>query len=262
MCEQCGKETAGRFCCPECEQAFQARAAAYQEKLDNKRERLEARAFKFSKISDQAHVSADRMSSYIPLGQPILVGHHSEKRHRRDLERIHNGYRKSWEASKRAQQLQERAANVGSGGITSDDPEAISKLKEKLAGLEAEREAYKTYNKQARAAGKESLPAYKLTNLGANIRRVKGRIEELEKELTRPEAAPVEAEGYRMEEDTGDNRLRLFFDGKPCAEYRTLLKRWGFKWAPSVGAWQRQLTNNARAAAQVVLADFPKYTNK
>jgi predicted RNA methylase len=45
----------------------------------------------------------DAIADNIPLGQPILVGHHSEKRARRDAARIENGMRKAvgcWEASK------------------------------------------------------------------------------------------------------------------------------------------------------------------
>ena len=46
-----------------------------------------------------------------------------------------------------------------------------------------------------------------------------------------------------------DNRLQVFFDGKPDADTRAELKSSGFRWAPSVGAWQRQLTDNAIRAA-------------
>ena len=46
-----------------------------------------------------------------------------------------------------------------------------------------------------------------------------------------------------------DNRLQVFFDGKPDEATRTELKISGFRWAPSVGAWQRQLTDNAIRAA-------------
>ena len=46
-----------------------------------------------------------------------------------------------------------------------------------------------------------------------------------------------------------DNRLQVFFDGKPDEATRTELKISGFRWAPSVGAWQRQLTKNAIYAA-------------
>lgn len=41
-------------------------------------------------------------------------------------------------------------------------------------------------------------------------------------------------------------RYQIIFDGKPDAEIRTLLKSNGFKWAPSQGAWQRQITANGK----------------
>ncbi len=43
-----------------------------------------------------------------------------------------------------------------------------------------------------------------------------------------------------------DNRLQVFFDGKPDADTRAELKsKAAFAGLPSVGAWQRQLTDNA-----------------
>ena len=45
------------------------------------------------------------------------------------------------------------------------------------------------------------------------------------------------------------NRLQVFFDGKPDEAARDELKANGFRWAPSVGAWQRQLNKNAYYAA-------------
>ena len=43
-------------------------------------------------------------------------------------------------------------------------------------------------------------------------------------------------------------RLQLIFDGKPDADTRNKLKANGFKWAPSQGAWQRLLNDNAEHA--------------
>lgn len=48
-----------------------------------------------------------------------------------------------------------------------------------------------------------------------------------------------------MEANTADNRLQIFFEEKPDEETRSSLKSNGFRWAPSAGAWQRQLNDNA-----------------
>lgn len=43
-----------------------------------------------ARVEGDAHwESGRRIADMIPMGQPILVGHHSERRHRRDLDRIH-----------------------------------------------------------------------------------------------------------------------------------------------------------------------------
>ncbi|RQH02729.1 DUF3560 domain-containing protein [Paraburkholderia dinghuensis] len=72
-------------------------------------ERAEARAGRFDGYSERrgkeavaAHDAVQRITEHIPLGQPILVGHHSEKRARKDAERIENGMRRAvklWETS-------------------------------------------------------------------------------------------------------------------------------------------------------------------
>ena len=94
-----------------------------------------------------------------------------------------------------------------------------------------------------------TLPeSYQLTNNNAEIRRVKARIEQLSKQAQQ-EFSGWEFDGGRVEMNREDNRLQVFFDGKPDADTRAELKSSGFRWAPSVGAWQRQLTDNAIRAA-------------
>ena len=59
-----------------------------------------------------------------------------------------------------------------------------------------------------------------------------------------------------MVENTEIMRLQLFFDGKPEADVRSVLKSNGFKWAPSQEVWQRQLTTNARYALERVIKEL------
>ena len=92
-------------------------------------------------------------------------------------------------------------------------------------------------------------PAYLLSNNNANIRRVRQRIEELS---SRSEFAGWTFPGGEAKINEAENRLQLFFEEKPDADQRQELKSNGFKWAPSQGAWQRQLNQNAiRAAARI-----------
>lgn len=175
------------------------------------------------------------------------------------------------------QGLLDKIRSVGTGGISSDDPQAVEKLEAKLATLEKHQEMMKAANAAIRMkdpakgdaklaelgytpediaklrapdfCGRIGYPAYELQNNNANIRRIRGRIAELKK---RTESTPEgwEFDGGRVVVNTTENRLQVIFDGKPDADVRTELKGEGFRWAPSQGAWQRQLTDNAMRAAR------------
>lgn len=71
-------------------------------------------------------------------------------------------------------------------------------------------------------------------------------------------AAPVvageEFDGVRYVENAAIDRVQLAFDGKPDPEVIAELKGRAFRWAPSLGVWQRQLTPNGIRAAKAVLA--------
>ena len=166
-----------------------------------------------------------------------------------------------------------KVRSTGMGGISADDDRAVEKLEAKLAGLEAMQEEMKTVNAyyrkhktlevcpglSAEEIGKLQssmasdwrknpvpYPSYLLTNNNANIRRTRQRIEDLK---SQSEYAGWAFPGGRAEINEEENRLQLFFEEKPSEEQRRELKSNGFKWAPSQGAWQRQLTKNAIYAA-------------
>ena len=68
------------------------------------------------------------------------------------------------------------------------------------------------------------------------------------KELTRQAETVYEGwrfDGGEVKPDRESNRLQVFFDEKPDRETCSAMRHGGFRWAPSVGAWQRQLNNAA-----------------
>jgi len=97
------------------------------------------------------------------------------------------------------------------------------------------------------------FPSYKLSNNNANIHRMRERLAELEKKATAETKETERPDGIRIVENTDDDRLQIFFPGKPAPEMITTLKSRAFKWSPSRGCWQRQLTENARYALKQIL---------
>lgn len=65
----------------------------YRERREARAEKLREWAAKRDAKSAAGFQAARTVADGIPLGQPILVGHHSEKRHRRDIARIDSGMR-------------------------------------------------------------------------------------------------------------------------------------------------------------------------
>lgn len=80
-----------------------------RDRAGERAQRLEARAERRGAESDTHHTAARRIYGGYPMGQPILVGHHSENRHRRDLERAHRHDQRSWEAAAQARYAARRA---------------------------------------------------------------------------------------------------------------------------------------------------------
>ena len=173
------------------------------------------------------------------------------------------------------QGLLDKIRSTGMGGISADDPDAVSKLESKLAKLETLQETMKAVNAYYRKnktldgcphlspeqieklkasmsgsyrANPKPFESYQLSNNNAEIHRLKDRITALTR---RKELGYVgwEFDGGRVEANTADNRLQIFFDEKPDKEIREELKGNGFRYAPSTEAWQRQLNDNAIYAA-------------
>lgn len=254
----------------------------YEEKRANRLERYERLASKFSQESDSRYQRFKSLLSVIPMGQPILVGHHSEKGHRSLLNKADNNMRKSVEADKKAAYYADRAETVENNNtISSDDPKALERLKEKLAGLEKNQELMKkcnkiTGNKKTTEAakieqliglglkestaiqlmtpvyGRIGIPSFKLTNNNANIRTVKQRIEKLEN-IEKAGNQEVTYGDVRVFANADENRVQIFFPDKPSEEIRKALKGYGYRWSPMGGCWQAFYSNRAKYTAVEVV---------
>lgn len=124
---------------------------AYESKVQARIERLTARAEKTRAESNAGWERAHQMADVIPFGQPILVGHHSERADRRYRERIWNTMRRASEKLEYAQELDRRAkAAEKNRAISSDDPTAILKLQEKLDKLKEQQAEMVRLNKLVR----------------------------------------------------------------------------------------------------------------
>lgn len=85
------------------------REEALAERLEDRRDALEAKADRRAGEAAARLGAARQTYDMIPLGQPILVGHHSEARHRRDLARAENNMRKGMELDRASTEAARKA---------------------------------------------------------------------------------------------------------------------------------------------------------
>jgi len=88
---------------------FQEQLEREQSRAIDRAERFEARSETAEKRSEIAFGTAHKIGSFIPMGQPILVGHHSERGHRADLNRIDNAMRKGIQEGEKSEYYASRA---------------------------------------------------------------------------------------------------------------------------------------------------------
>jgi len=216
-----------------------------RERLENKIAKREEWAEKARKRGEALQNSRDPLAG-IPFGQPILVGHHSEARHRRDIEKSWNRLGKIVGEERKADYHEEKAAGIESmlkKTIFSDDENAIEALEAKIANLEGNREAMKKANaarrKHITARKKDpTLPEYsgayyqswELSNLGATIRNAQKRIRVIQATAKKMEAVADCEDGFLLEKTTGGWAV-LTFPEFPGREAIKELKDAGFYWS-------------------------------
>lgn len=250
-------------------------------------ERRSDAAEKAEKLADQyAKLLADYYNTNFQIDQmcPSVMIAGPAKFPVRKKERQNQAWDRNREKYERCKEIEDKIRNLLSGKeiITSGDPEAAEKLKNKLANLEKAQETMKAvnafYRKHKTLDGCPNLSweqieklkssmndswrndprpfeSYQLTNNNAEIRRLKERIKKLEEVKARP-ADTKEYDGFSVVEDPEAMRIKLLFEDKPSAEIRDVLKKNGFRWSPRANAWQTQLTNNGRYRLERVLKEL------
>ena len=245
-----------------------------QDRIDRYRERADAARAQSDALSKQSH----DMIHAIPMGQPIMSA--ADARYR---ERAGKKMQQAIAADEKAAYYEAKAeAAENNTAISSDDPDAIEKLEAKLE----QRRTLQTYMKNVNAyyrkygtcRGMDGItdeqadkfdadvksglswglpfPSYALSNNNQEIHRLEARLQRL-KESREIGFVGWEFEGGKVVANSEANRLQIFFDDIPDEAIRKELKGWGFKWARSVGAWQRQLSQNAIFAASRIKAICP-----
>lgn len=257
-------------------------STTYEDRKQARIDRYRARADKRETESARLWDESRKMASIIPMGQPILIGHHSEQRDRNYRERIHQKGMKAIKAGKEAEYWRNRAdAAENSRAVSSDDPDAVEKLRAQLEHAEDSQRVMKAANQIVRQKitdqekvdrlnkelkigpsaawqllrpdfmGRIGFASFQLTNNSANIRRIKTRLAELEAREGQ-ETRTRRHNGFEIVENVEENRIQIVFPGKPSETIRQILKGHGFRWSPRNGAWQRHLNAAGRAYATIV----------
>lgn len=170
-----------------------------------------------------------------------------------------------------------------SGIISSDDPEAITKLQAKIDSAEHNQSLMKQANAVLRkdlteeqkvsallelglsesaarevlkpdTMGRVGFPDYVLSNNNANIRRMKSRIEEL-KQKSSQETQEQTIGTTIIKDNVEANRVQILFPDKPDESIRKTLRSNGFLWSPSNQAWQRKRSERALYLAKKILEE-------
>ena len=121
------------------------------DRAEQRAERFEDYGGKRLQEAHAARAAVAAIADNIPFGQPILIGHHSEKRARRDAERIENGMRRAVSCWRTSQYWTDRAAGAIHAAKYKERPDVRAR---RIKKLEAElRKEKKTHDSAAKWIG-------------------------------------------------------------------------------------------------------------
>lgn len=257
-----------------------------RERLERKLERRREWADKAHSRSTQAGDQAHRMLDAIPFGQPILVGHHSEKADRNYRDRAWNKLGKAVEQSDLANHHESKADGLErqlDKAIYDDDTDAVEALEARIAERQAERDKMKQTNALYRKGDIEGLKAigidyealkarlkdagsywgsaphlpYELTNIGATIRNDQKRLEAIKARNARSQKAQASVTGVLLEVHDNDY-CNVTFAEKPEREILNDLRAAGFWWGK--GSWAGKHDKLPESVKQLLQAEAQEAT--
>jgi len=106
------------------------------ERAEERAERFEDYSESRAQDAESARSSVSAIADNIPFGQPILVGHHSERHARKDAERIENGMRKAVKMWETSQYWQYRAEGALANAKYKELPAVRAR---RIKGIEADK---------------------------------------------------------------------------------------------------------------------------
>jgi len=116
-----------------------------QEWAKKRAAKFESYAASAEKKSTEFWKKSNKDSAFLSLGEPIKIGHHSEKRHRKIIDQAHNNMGKSVEFSNKAEQHESKAEYWADKAATINlsMPESIDFYEHQLAKAKENHEGLK-----------------------------------------------------------------------------------------------------------------------
>ncbi|GIG29314.1 DUF3560 domain-containing protein [Cellulomonas marina] len=108
---------------------LEARQAEHEQQ---RAERLQERAARHRTVAEQADEAGRALADRIPLGQPILLGHHSQRRAERDRERIERAMRTSIEHDAQARRAEDAARAAAGAAARRHAPVTVANRIQRL----------------------------------------------------------------------------------------------------------------------------------
>jgi hypothetical protein len=173
--------------------SFAEAEAERYERAEMRADYHEEHAGKAASAASAAWQAEHGILDMIPMGQPILVGHHSERRHRRDLDRAENLRRRASAEEDRAGYHADRAESAERFQASR---ESVPTTLRRIEKLEAEQ---RLLQRRLDGSGSEVYGQHEAAT-GAYAERLRVRLADITEELAywREHVAKRQAEGVKI----------------------------------------------------------------